>query len=68
MERPGTLLVALGVMIALFSALIDVIGVGKSGFGWHQAVGIGIGVGIALAGAVMRSRESGGEPSEPPRA
>jgi hypothetical protein len=65
------LLIVLGVVIALFSALIDVIGIGKSGFGWHQEVGIGVGVVVAIVGIVLAVRQpgppsdAGGGPSGP---
>jgi hypothetical protein len=58
----GLLAVALGIALAVISALADRIDIGKQGFGWKQIAGVIAGVGLALAGAGLvglRSRGPG---------
>lgn len=55
----GLLVAAVGIALAIVSALADQLDVGKHGFGWKQTVGVIAGVVLALAGAAfvaLRSR------------
>ena len=63
MNRIGVVIVAVGVVIALVSALADPIGIGAedSGFGWKQVVGAIVGALVAIAGIAINMR-SRGEP------
>ena len=47
----GLLVAALGVVLAVISALADQIDIGTGGFGWKQITGVIVGAGVALVGA-----------------
>lgn len=59
--RWGWLLVAVGLIVLVLSALADPIGIGAdgdgSGFGWKQATGVVVGGLVAAAGAFLLWRE-----------
>ena len=60
--RAGVALIAVGVVIALLSALFDVLfrDASAGGFGWKQIAGLVVGAAAAVVGAVLvaRSREA----------
>ena len=49
----GPLAAALGIALAVISALADRMDIGKHGFGWKQIAGVIAGVGLTLAGAAL---------------
>lgn len=55
----GLFMVVVGVAAALVAALANPLGIGHSGFGWHQAVLLGAGVVLAAVGAVVGLRAPG---------
>ena len=59
-------LIALGAVLALFSGLGDLIGVGseESTFGWKQVLGIAVGVALIAAGLAMRVPRAATGPRE----
>jgi predicted Kef-type K+ transport protein len=57
----GLVVVAVGVALAVISALANPLGIGVHGFGWKQVAGIVVGVAVAIAGAVLAARR----PAEP---
>ena len=63
----GGLLVVIGAVALILSALADSIGVGSegTGFGWKQVVGVVVGAIVMAIGAIvfLRGRRSGGEDS-----
>jgi hypothetical protein len=61
-HRYGAILLALGAVVLVISALADPIGIGEGGgLGWKQIVGIVVGAAAIVIGAVwMRARP--GEP------
>ena len=64
MKKIGPIVIAIGVVIVLVSALADPIGIGSdgSGFGWKQVVGVIVGALVAIAGIAISMRSQG----EPP--
>lgn len=58
----GTILLIVGILVALIFALADVIGIGSypGGFGWAQIVGLIVGLVLAVVGLIMLM--SGGAP------
>ena len=67
MNRIGVVIVAIGVIIALVSALADPIGIGnESTFGWKQGAGVVVGIVVASAGVVVSAKGRGQTgPGEP---
>ncbi len=56
----GIILVVFGVLVALASALTDVLGLGAAGFGLQQIAGIAFGAIDAVLGLVLlRNKKSG---------
>jgi hypothetical protein len=57
-----------GVAAALLAALANPLGIGRSGFGWHQVVLLVAGILVAVAGAVvvLRAPSSGATPGPDP--
>jgi hypothetical protein len=52
------ILVGVGVLLVLISALADSVGLGRSpGFGWRQGLGVAIGVLVILGGLYKRHRQ-----------
>jgi hypothetical protein len=58
-------LVVVGVAAALLAALANPLGIGHSGFGWHQVLLLVIGILLAVVGAVVvfRAPSSGAAPA-----
>jgi uncharacterized RDD family membrane protein YckC len=55
----GWVLLVVGVLLFLISAMADSIGIGVPGFGWKQLVGLVVGVVLAAFGMVsLRSRKA----------
>jgi hypothetical protein len=53
----GHLVLGLGVLVALFSVLADVLGIGgKPGFGYKQSAGFLVGIALIIAGAWWKHR------------
>jgi hypothetical protein len=59
-RQVGFLVLAGGVLVALFCGLAETIGIGGGSFGWKQAVGVGVGVVAALAGLYIIGRSETG--------
>jgi hypothetical protein len=49
-------MVVVGLVAALVAALANPLGIGNSGFGWHQGLLLGVGVVVAVVGAVVALR------------
>jgi hypothetical protein len=49
----GLLVAALGVALAVISALADRMEIGTGGFGWKQITGIIVGAALAILGAAV---------------
>jgi hypothetical protein len=56
----GAMLIAFGVVILVFSALADVIGIGEGDFGSRQIFGVILGAVVAVAGGALIYLEGGG--------
>jgi hypothetical protein len=58
-------LVAVGVLVALFCGLAEVLGIGGGSFGWKQLVGVIAGCLVAIAGLfiVLAPSSSAGKPN-----
>jgi uncharacterized RDD family membrane protein YckC len=52
-RQAALLLIVVGVIAALIAALANPLGIGSSGFGWHQGLLLGIGIVLALTGIVL---------------
>jgi len=61
--QTGWVLVILGAAMALLAVLANPLGIGHSGFGWHQVLLLVVGVVVAVAGAVLLVRTSDAGPS-----
>jgi hypothetical protein len=61
-SREGIALVAIGVVVALFSGLAEVFGIGEGSFGWKQVVGVVVGCVIAAAGLFIVAGRSSRTP------
>jgi hypothetical protein len=60
----GMALVAVGVVIALFCGLAEVLGIGGGSFGWKQLVGVIAGCLVAIVGLfIVFSQSSASEPN-----
>ena len=59
--RVGGLLVAVGTVVLVLSAVADWIGVGgdDNGFGWKQTAGVIVGALVIVAGALLVFRRRG---------
>jgi hypothetical protein len=55
----GAMLIAVGFVFLVFSALADVIGIGDGGFGGKQILGVIIGAVVAVVGAALIYLERG---------
>jgi hypothetical protein len=55
-RQTGVLLIVVGVVAALLAALANPLGIGNSGFGWHQVVLLVVGIVVALVGVVVALR------------
>jgi hypothetical protein len=64
--QTGWVLVILGAAMALLAVLANPLGIGHSGFGWHQVLLLVIGVVVALVGAVLVVRTPDSGPSSGP--
>jgi hypothetical protein len=61
----GVLLIVAGLAAALLAALANPLGIGHSGFGWHQALLLVVGIVLAVAGVVVALRPpSSGAPAD----
>jgi hypothetical protein len=49
-------MVVVGLAAALVAGLANPLGIGNSGFGWHQGLLLGVGVVVAVVGAVVALR------------
>jgi len=60
----GYLLVIVGGAAALLAVLATPLGIGHSGFGWHQVLLLVVGIVLAIVGAVvaLRASRSGAAP------
>ncbi len=59
LKNIGYALLAVGIVVILFSALADVIGIGaQAGFGWKQMIGVAIGLILAALGGWFTIRKS----------
>lgn len=47
-------LIIIGVVVALASLLVDVVGVGSEGFGSYQTAGLIVGIVVAVIGLYLR--------------
>jgi hypothetical protein len=54
----ATILLVLGILLALVSLLADVLGIGVVGLGWKQITGFIVGLVVAIVGGVLRSRNA----------
>ena len=61
--QTGWVLVILGAAMALLAVLANPLGIGHSGFGWHQVLLLVVGVVVAVAGAVLLVRTPDAGPS-----
>ena len=59
-------LVILGAAMALLAVLANPLGIGHSGFGWHQVLLLVVGVVVALLGAALVVRAPDSGPSSGP--
>ena len=62
--QTGWVLVILGAAMALLAVLANPLGIGHSGFGWHQVLLLVVGIVLALGGIgmVLRAPTSGAPP------
>jgi uncharacterized RDD family membrane protein YckC len=58
-RQAGLLLLVVGVMAVLLAALANPLGIGSSGFGWHQVLLLVVGVVVAIVGVVLALRGPG---------
>jgi uncharacterized membrane protein len=67
-RQTGFLIIVVGLAAALLAALANPLGIGRSGFGWHQVVLLVAGVVLAVVGAVvvLRAPSSGAAPGQDP--
>jgi hypothetical protein len=67
-RQTGLLLIVVGIAAALLAALANPLGIGHSGFGWHQVVLLVAGIVLAIVGAavVLRAPSSGAAPGPDP--
>ena len=58
-RRSGVALIAVGIAVALVSALADVLfgDATEGGFGWKQVTGVVVGVAAVILGAVVTARD-----------
>jgi hypothetical protein len=65
-RQTGFLIIVVGVAAALLAALANPLGIGRSGFGWHQVVLLVAGIVLAVVGAavVLRAPSSGAAPGQ----
>ena len=62
-SRYGAILLVLGAVVLLLSALADPIGIGEGGgVGWKQIVGIVVGAAAVVIGGALWMRARPGEP------
>jgi len=61
--QTGWVLVILGAAMALLAVLANPLGIGHSGFGWHQVLLLVVGVVVAVVGAVLVVRTPDSDPS-----
>jgi hypothetical protein len=59
-------MVVVGLAAALVAALANPLGIGNSGFGWHQGLLLGVGVVVAVVGAVVALRAPSAPSGEQP--
>ena len=57
-------MVVVGLVAALIAGLANPLGIGSSGFGWHQGLLLGAGIVVAVVGALVALRAS--SPGPPP--
>jgi hypothetical protein len=57
-------IIVVGLAAALLGALANPLGIGRAGFGWHQALLVVVGVILAVVGVVvaLRAPRPGGAP------
>jgi hypothetical protein len=60
-RQTGVLLLVVGLAAALLAVLANPLGIGHSGFGWHQVLLLVVGIVLALVGVgvVLRAPTSG---------
>ena len=61
--QTGWALVIVGAAMALLAVLANPLGIGHSGFGWHQVLLLVVGVVVAVVGAVLVVRTPDSDPS-----
>jgi hypothetical protein len=63
-RQAGLVLVVLGAAAALLALLANPLGIGHSGFGWHQVLLLVVGIVLALVGVgvALRGPTSGAAP------
>ena len=64
-KQIGLACIAIGVVIALFCAFAETLGIGGGTFGWKQVVGVVVGCLIALAGLFIVFGPSSGAADAP---
>jgi len=52
-SQTGWALVIVGAAMALLAVLANPLGIGHSGFGWHQVLLLVVGIVVALVGVVL---------------
>jgi hypothetical protein len=65
-RQTGLLIIVVGLAAALLAALANPLGIGHSGFGWHQVVLLVAGIVLAVVGAVVVLRAPSSEPAPGP--
>jgi hypothetical protein len=61
-------MIVVGIAAALLAALANPLGIGHSGFGWHQVVLLVAGIVLAVVGAVVVLRAPSSGPAPGPDA
>jgi len=65
-RQAGLLMVVIGLAAALLAALANPLGIGSSGFGWHQGLLLGVGIVVAAVGAGVALRAPSSGPTRGP--
>ena len=65
-RQTGLLIIVVGLAAALLAALANPLGIGHSGFGWHQVVLLVAGIVLAVVGAVVVLRAPSPDPGPGP--
>ena len=65
-RQTGLVILVVGLAAALLAVLANPLGIGHSGFGWHQVVLLVAGIVLAVVGAVVVLRAPSSEPAPGP--